>query len=156
MLTGKKIGFALTGSFCTLAKTMPQLKKLVDAGAQVTPIVSSAVAQTDTRFGKAAAVGRDKTDHRPRTLAEHCRGGTNRPKALLGFVDYRSLYRKYPGEIGTWNHRFCCADGCQSAAAQQQASPNRNLHKRCFRCQCSPAGKASQSAQHLLCPFFPG
>lgn len=55
MLTGKKIGFALTGSFCTLAKTMPQLKKLVDAGAQVTPIVSSAVAQTDTRFSKAAA-----------------------------------------------------------------------------------------------------
>lgn len=54
MLTGKKIGFALTGSFCTLAEVLPQMEKLVEAGAEVFPMVSTAVAQTDTRFGKAA------------------------------------------------------------------------------------------------------
>lgn len=54
MLAGKRIGFALTGSFCTLAQVMPQLEKLVAAGALVTPIVSEAVANLDTRFGKAA------------------------------------------------------------------------------------------------------
>lgn len=52
---GKKIGFALTGSFCTLAKVIPQLRKLKDAGAEIFPILSPAVAQLDTRFGKAAA-----------------------------------------------------------------------------------------------------
>jgi dipicolinate synthase subunit B len=53
MLAGKQIGFALTGSFCTLAAVMPQIEKLVQAGAEVFPIISSAVAETDTRFGKA-------------------------------------------------------------------------------------------------------
>jgi dipicolinate synthase subunit B len=53
MLAGKRIGFALTGSFCTLAAVMPQIEKLVQAGAEVFPIISSAVAETDTRFGKA-------------------------------------------------------------------------------------------------------
>jgi len=54
LFTGKRIGFALTGSFCTLAAVIPQLEKLTEEGAEVFPIVSSAVAQTDTRFGKAA------------------------------------------------------------------------------------------------------
>lgn len=49
---GKSIGFAVTGSYCTLADVMPQIKRLVDAGAEVYPIASPAVADFDTRFGK--------------------------------------------------------------------------------------------------------
>lgn len=52
-MTGKRIGFALTGSFCTFAKVLPQVQALVEAGAQVFPIASRAVAETDTRFGRA-------------------------------------------------------------------------------------------------------
>ncbi len=52
-MTGKRIGFALTGSFCTFAKVLPQVQALVEAGAQVFPIASGAVAGTDTRFGRA-------------------------------------------------------------------------------------------------------
>jgi dipicolinate synthase subunit B len=48
-----KIGFALTGSHCTLAEVMEVLRKLVDEGADVTPVISYAVDQMDTRFGKA-------------------------------------------------------------------------------------------------------
>ncbi|MBO5008841.1 MAG: dipicolinate synthase subunit B [Clostridia bacterium] len=51
---GKKIGFALCGSFCTFAKVMPEAKALVDAGAHVYPIMSEIAFSTDTRFGKAA------------------------------------------------------------------------------------------------------
>lgn len=49
---GKTVGFALTGSHCTFAETMPQIQRFVDAGANVIPIASYSVLSTDTRFGK--------------------------------------------------------------------------------------------------------
>ncbi|MED1798366.1 dipicolinate synthase subunit B [Brevibacillus porteri] len=50
-LQGKTIGFGLSGSHCTFEETMPQIKRLVDAGARVVPIVSNTIMTTDTRFG---------------------------------------------------------------------------------------------------------
>ena len=50
---GLTIGFAVTGSYCTLNETMPYIKSLVDEGANVLPIMSHAVFQKDTKFGKA-------------------------------------------------------------------------------------------------------
>ena len=38
-LKEKKIGFAVCGSFCTFSKVMPQLKELVESGAEVYPIM---------------------------------------------------------------------------------------------------------------------
>ena len=52
-LEGKKIGFALTGSFCTLTKVINELKELKNAGADIYPIMSETVWSTDTRFGSA-------------------------------------------------------------------------------------------------------
>ena len=51
-LEGKKIGFAVCGSFCTFSKVMPQFEALRDAGAEVFPIMSEMAYTTDTRFGK--------------------------------------------------------------------------------------------------------
>lgn len=53
-LEGKKIGVAFTGSFCTYKKVFEELKKLVDAGAEVQTIFSNASQTIDSRFGKAA------------------------------------------------------------------------------------------------------
>jgi dipicolinate synthase subunit B len=50
-LHAKRIGFALTGSHCTLEKVFPQIERLVAEGADVMPIVSESVATTDTRYG---------------------------------------------------------------------------------------------------------
>lgn len=47
------VGFALCGSFCTFKKVIPQMKKLVDEGYKVIPIMSHIAYNTDTRFGKA-------------------------------------------------------------------------------------------------------
>lgn len=47
------IGFALTGSFCTFKIILTEVKKLVDAGASIIPIMSENVQSIDTRFGKA-------------------------------------------------------------------------------------------------------
>lgn len=49
----KTVGFALCGSFCTFKKVIPQMKKLIDNGYKVIPIMSPTAYSTDTRFGKA-------------------------------------------------------------------------------------------------------
>lgn len=52
-LAGKRIGFAVTGSFCTYKQIMPVVEELVNIGANVTPIVSFNAGSLDTRFIKA-------------------------------------------------------------------------------------------------------
>lgn len=52
-LKGKTIGYALTGSFCTLEAAVTQLERIAAAGADVIPIISYTVNDMDTRFGKA-------------------------------------------------------------------------------------------------------
>lgn len=54
-LTGERIGFVVTGSFCTFSAAFAQAKLLREAGAELTPIFSEHAAGIDTRFGKAAA-----------------------------------------------------------------------------------------------------
>jgi dipicolinate synthase subunit B len=49
----KTAGFAITGSFCTFSKLIPQIEKLKSAGFDVLPIMSQAAYETDTRFGDA-------------------------------------------------------------------------------------------------------
>ena len=51
-LKGKRIGFGLTGSHCTYDAVMPQIEKLIQAGADVRPGVTHTVKSTTTRFGK--------------------------------------------------------------------------------------------------------
>lgn len=52
-LKGVKVGFAITGSHCTLKEIMAQVKRMVEEGAEVFPIISGSVDTMNTRFGKA-------------------------------------------------------------------------------------------------------
>ncbi len=52
-MKNKKIGFVLTGSFCTFSKTIPKMKELIDRGAEIIPIMSYNSYSLDTKFGKA-------------------------------------------------------------------------------------------------------
>jgi len=45
-----RVGFALTGSFCTFQKVFTVMQNLVEAGCEVTPILSYKSAQENTRF----------------------------------------------------------------------------------------------------------
>ncbi len=47
-----RVGFAMSGSFCTYATVLPQIEKMCTMFA-VTPIMSETAYETDTRFGKA-------------------------------------------------------------------------------------------------------
>ena len=51
-----KLGYAFCGSFCTISQSVDALKKLNEKHFDITPIVSQAVATTDTRFGKCADI----------------------------------------------------------------------------------------------------
>lgn len=48
-----KVAFALTASFCTFSRVIPQIEKLMASGFDVIPIMSEKAAFTDTRFGTA-------------------------------------------------------------------------------------------------------
>ena len=50
----KKLGLAVCGSFCTFDELLPQVRNLA-ADYEITPILSQAAYETDTRFGLAAA-----------------------------------------------------------------------------------------------------
>ncbi|MGN0602552.1 MAG: dipicolinate synthase subunit B [Oscillospiraceae bacterium] len=52
-LSGVKIGYALCGSFCTFSRSIEQLKRLKETGADITAIMSFNASSIDTRFGTA-------------------------------------------------------------------------------------------------------
>ena len=52
-LKDKKIGFTLTGSFCTFQKVIPKMKEIKKIGAEIIPIMSFNSYNLDTKFGKA-------------------------------------------------------------------------------------------------------
>jgi dipicolinate synthase subunit B len=54
-LDGIRIGYAVTGSFCTFAQSFAQAEYLVSLGAQLLPIMSEHAATVSTRFGRADA-----------------------------------------------------------------------------------------------------
>lgn len=52
-LEGKKIGFALTGSFCTFRNTIEQMKEIVKIGGEILPIMSFNAYSINSKFGNA-------------------------------------------------------------------------------------------------------
>lgn len=52
-LEGKKVGFAMCGSFCTFSRCFEVLDRLIELGCDIIPIMSENAYNTDTRFGKA-------------------------------------------------------------------------------------------------------
>ena len=50
-MNGKKLGFALCGSFCTLERTLKMMAELTAEGWEIQPIMSPITYDTDTRFG---------------------------------------------------------------------------------------------------------
>ncbi|MBR4627621.1 MAG: dipicolinate synthase subunit B [Ruminococcus sp.] len=53
ILRGLRVGYVMTGSFCTFSRSFEQAQALADLGAELIPIMSENAASTDTRFGTA-------------------------------------------------------------------------------------------------------
>ncbi len=54
-----RVGFGLTGSYCTLHKVLPALEAVQERFGEVTPLLSEHCASTDTRFGSAEDLRRE-------------------------------------------------------------------------------------------------
>lgn len=52
-LSNRNIGYGITGSFCTFARTKKEIRKLTEMGAHVIPIFSYQTQTCDNRFGTA-------------------------------------------------------------------------------------------------------
>lgn len=53
------IGFAITGSFCTIPQSINLMKELKSLGYELLPIMSNNAFETDTRFGKAEDIRKE-------------------------------------------------------------------------------------------------
>lgn len=53
-LSNINIGFAVTGSFCTIKKSLQKITELHELGANLTPILSNNICTLDTRFIEAS------------------------------------------------------------------------------------------------------
>lgn len=105
-LKDKKIGFCLTGSFCTFKSTIEQIKELVKNGADVLPIMSFNSYELDTKFGKAEdfineiklITGKDNIIH---TIQEAEPIG---PQKLTDIMVIAPCSRKYNSKACKWNY----------------------------------------------------
>ncbi len=61
-MEGLTFGYALCGSFCTIAESVKQISVLKESGADIIPIMSPVVYSTDTRFNKAEELKKQIVD----------------------------------------------------------------------------------------------
>lgn len=62
-LKGKKIGFILTGSFCTFQKSIEQMQNILNEGGKIIPIMSYNGYEMDTKFGRPRKFYRKNRKH---------------------------------------------------------------------------------------------
>lgn len=98
-LEGKRIGFVMTGSFCTFKKTIEQLKKIVAEKAEVIPVMSYNAYNLDTKFG----IAKDFIDEiqkitRQGNYPYNSRSRRNWTKTNDRHNDNSTCIRKYNGE----------------------------------------------------------
>ena len=112
-LKGKKIGFVLTGSFCTFNKTIEKIKELVKLEAKIIPIMSFNSYNTDTKFGKAkdfideiAQITNNKIIHEIKD-AEPIG-----PKQMTDIMVVAPPTRKYNCKTCPWHNRYTSNNGC--------------------------------------------
>ncbi len=83
----KKVGFAITSSHCTIDPVLEQIIALMELGYEVIPIVSPAVINIDTRYGRGEDIKRvieETTNHKVvSTIVEAEQFGPSNPLDAL-------------------------------------------------------------------------
>ena len=101
-IKGKKVGFVLTGSFCTFSKTIPKIKELVKLGAEIVPIMSYNAYNLDTKFGKAKDHIKELEEITGKEIIHTIQGAEPiGPKHLTDIMVVAPASRKYYGKTCT-------------------------------------------------------
>lgn len=130
LLEGKKVGFAFTGSFCTFEKTIEQISKLMQEGAEIIPIMSFNGYNIDTRFGnskyfieKIENITGKKIIH---TIEKAERIG---PKKMTDIMVIAPCSRKYNRKISKWNNKYTSSCSYYVTFKKRKSVSIRCVHK---------------------------
>lgn len=112
-----KIGFAITGSFCTHEKIKEIIQDMVDDGMDIIPIFSENVQTIDSRFGKAEVFTEQIEEMTGHTGIRSIQAAEpDRTERKSGCNGHCTLYRKYNGKVMRRYHRYACFDGSQGTS----------------------------------------
>ena len=112
LLVGKKIGFALTGSFSTFEKTILQISRLIEEGADVLPIMSYNSYNIDSKFGKSKDfIQRIEKITGKKIICTIEEAEPIGPKNLTDILVIAPCSRKHNRKNGKWNNRYTSAYG---------------------------------------------
>lgn len=108
-LKNKRIGYAMTGSFCNFKSSILELKKLVDSEAKIVPIMSSNAYNTNTKFGTAKSfVDEIEEITGQKILHKIEEVEPLGPKNLIDILIIAPCTRKHCWKISKWNIRYTC------------------------------------------------
>ena len=117
-LKGRKIGVAITGSFCTYEKSVSGTAGIKKRKRQsCRPFFSDAAQSIDSRLEMQRICDKARKSQ-GRADADNPPGGAIGPKGLLDLLILNAVYGKQHCEAGQWDYGHSCADGCKSASAQ--------------------------------------
>ena len=125
-----KVGFALTGSFCTFENVLTIMKDIVKKGAEVFPIMSFNAYNLDTRFGKANNFVKEIENITGKQIIHTIQEAEPiGPKKLTDIMVIVPCSRKYSRKNGKWNYRYTSFNGCKISFKERKSTCNRNIYK---------------------------
>jgi len=111
-LKDKKVGFVLTGSFCTFKNTIIQMKNIIEEGAEVIPIMSYNAYHMDTKFGKASDFIKQIEDITKKKIIHTIQDAEPiGPKQMTDVMIVAPATRKYNGKSSRGDYRYSCMYG---------------------------------------------
>lgn len=130
LLVGKKIGFALTGSFCTFEKTIPQISRLVEEGADILPIMSFNSYNIDSKYGKAKDfIEKIENITGKKIIHSIEEAEPIGPKRLTDVMVIAPCSRKYNRKNGKWNNGYTSSYGCEISFKERKSINYRYIYK---------------------------
>ena len=116
LLIGKKVGFALTGAFYTFEKTILQISRIVEEGADVLPIMSFNSYNIDSKFGKSKYfVEKIEKITGKKVVCTIEEAESIGPKNLTDIMVIAPCSRKHNRKIGKWYYRYTSFSSCKVA-----------------------------------------
>ena len=111
-LKDKKVGFVLTGSFCTFKSTIEQMENIIKEGAEVIPIMSYNAYNLDTKFGKSSDFIKHIEDITHKKIIHTIQDAEPiGPRHMTDIMLVAPASRKYNGKNSRRNNRYSSFNG---------------------------------------------
>lgn len=152
-----RVGFALTGSFCTLEKAIRAMEETAREYPNMVPILSETTGATDTRFGRAADFRQAAEEICGHGAVESVREAEPiGPKQLLDVLVIAPCTGNTLAKLANGHCRYLSDHGGQGAPAERPACGGGGVHQRRAG-RGGPKHRGTPVPEALLfCPLPPG